>query len=232
MIPNDPIERSLQAGEYVLGTLSAEERRELQAALPGSAELRREVLWWEQRLAGLGLALRPVVPRPVVWLGIVQGMGSRGAASAGPRTRFLQVWAGLATAASLLLGFGLYREQSAPPPAAVAVASYVALLQVPQSSMHWSVSLTPDRRQLVVRAGGEAPAAAAGRDAELWYIAESGPVSLGVIPRAGELRRELPPGVGYASGGTVAVSLEPPGGSPQAGPTGPVITTAQIIQAG
>lgn len=237
----DPIERNLSAGEYVLGTLTAEERRELEAAAEKNTVLRHDIARWERQLAGLGLRLKPVAPRPMVWLNLAHRVGVGSAASAPARNLLWKTWASLATAASLVLAFGLYRETSRPLPAPVkitervevpvAATSYVALLQVPKSTLHWTVSVTPDRKELAVRAGGMAPAAANNKDAELWWIAESGPVSLGVIPTRGELRRALPPGVTYGNGGTIAVSLEPMGGSPGPGPTGPVVTTAQVLQA-
>jgi anti-sigma-K factor RskA len=98
--------------------------------------------------------------------------------------------------------------------------------------MRWSISAVPEKNELVVRAEGDVPAAAKDLDAELWLIADGGPVSLGVIPKTGEVRRAMPAGMAFASGRTVAVSLEPIGGSKTGAPTGPVVTTATVMQAG
>jgi anti-sigma-K factor RskA len=238
---NNPTERNLSAGEYVLGTLTAEERRELEAETEKNTVLRHEIARWERQLAGLGLRLRPVAPRPMVWLNLSQRLGVAAVAAMPVSNVLWRVWAGLATAASLVLAAVLFREMSRPPPAPVkitervevpvAAVSYVAILQIPKSTLQWTVSITPERREMAVRAGGEAPAAAAHKDAELWWIGETGPVSLGVIPTSGELRRALPHGVKFGKGGTVAVSLEPAGGSPHPEPTGPVVTTAEVLQA-
>lgn len=243
----DPVERKLDAGEYVLGTLTAEERREFGRALNSDATLRTDLAYWESRLSELGRGLKPVRPHPRVWLDLAhrietQSKPTRLPLAAAPRNGLLKSWAALATAASFVLAFGLFREMNKPPVAPVIVTerievpvlatSYVALLQVPKSTMHWSVSVTPGRNQLAVLAGGEAPAAAAKLDAELWIITDAGPVSMGVIPKTGEVRRALPQGLLYATGATIAVSLEPAGGSPTGKPTGPVVTTAQIVQAG
>jgi anti-sigma-K factor RskA len=217
------------AGEYALGLLDEGERREFEQAAASDAELLRELRWWEARLAHLGLALRPVAPSPFAWLRLQRAL-------APPRagTRGTQTWAALATAAALLLAFGWYREVRQPAPEPILVqqpaAVYVALLQVPESTMHWTVSVAPDSGDLLVRAGGEAPAAAAQLDAELWLIADGKPVSLGVIPKTGELRRPLT-GASARAGGTVAVSLEPKGGSPTGQPTGPVVTSAPLLRA-
>jgi len=233
----DPAERSMQAGEYVLGTLSAEERREFEQAAAADPALKHEQHTWERRLATLGLKLAPVTPRPVVWMGVLHAVTATRAA---PVARVTRAWAALATAASLVLAFGWYREASQLPPAPIVervevpvpAASFVALLQVPQSTMRWSVSAVPARNEIVVRADGEAPDAARDRDAELWLIADAGPVSLGVIPKSGEVRHALPAGLPLAAGRTFAVSLEPRGGSPTGQPTGPVVTTATVLQAG
>jgi len=208
--------------------------------------LQADVAYWEFRLAELGFALKPVMPRARVWLDLAHRMEAhepaRVSVAAASRNTLLKSWAALATAASLVLAFGLFREMSKPAPAPVTVTervevpvpmtSYVALLQVPKSTMQWSVSVTPGRNELAVLAGGEAPAAAAKLDAELWVITDAGPISLGVIPKTGEIRRDLPQGLTFATGRTIAVSLEPVGGSPTGKPTGPVVTTAALLQAG
>lgn len=242
MTDRDP-ERSAQAGEYVLGTLTPEERRAFEQAAAGDAELRRAQHQWESRLAGLGLKLPPVAPRPLVWLDVMQRIAGGGAApGAVPAARpshLTQAWAALATAASLVLGFGLYRETTAPPETRVErvevpvpAATFVAYLQVPQSTMFWTVAAVPGRNELAVRAGGEAPAAAKDLDAELWLITRAGDaISLGVIPKDGEVHRSLPTGLALGEGGTVAVSLEPRGGSPTGKPTGPVVSSAKVLQA-
>ena len=53
-----------------------------------------------------------------------------------------------------------------------------------------------------------------------------------VIPKSGEVHRAVAPGLTFASGATLAVSLEPKGGSPTGAPTGPVVTTATLLRAG
>lgn len=239
MIPADPRERSAHAGEYVLGTLGVEERREFEQAAAADAALRREQRAWEARLAGLGQRLVPVAPRPLVWLDILQRAGGGGRAA--PRvSRITAAWASLATAASLVLGFALYRELGAPPPeprierveVPVPAQTYVAYLQVPKSTMFWTVAAAPGQNEITVRAGGEAPAAARDLDAELWLITGTGdPISLGVIPKEGAVQRPLPRGVALGEGGMVAVSLEPKGGSPTGKPTGPVVSSATVLRA-
>jgi anti-sigma-K factor RskA len=231
----DARERSLLAGEYVLGTLDAAARREVDAA--NDPELRRDIHGWERHFAALALKLPPVAPRPVVWLGVMHAIsaGARPATTRPPR--LLQAWAALATAASLVLGFGLYRELNAPPPAPmivtepVAAASLVAAIDVPKLGVPWTVAIVPARNEITLRTTGVADPAGNG-DAELWLIADGKPVSLGLFPKdAVSVRRALPPGLPFTAGATVAVSLEPKGGSKTGAPTGPVITSATLLQA-
>ncbi|MBI3170993.1 MAG: hypothetical protein HYZ32_00175, partial [Hydrocarboniphaga effusa] len=110
----DPIERNLSAGEYVLGTLTAEERRELEAEAGKNTVLRHEIARWERQLAGFGLRLKPVAPRPMVWLNLSYRLGVTAVSPMPARDVLWKTWAGLATAASLALAFGLYRELERP----------------------------------------------------------------------------------------------------------------------
>lgn len=242
----DRDDRSVLAAEYVLGTLDPDERRQAESLIAGDDALRQEVWSWERRFAALGLRLGSRAPAPVVWLGIQRRIRAAAPTVLAPRAartpRLLIAWAGLATAASLVLAVALLRvlDRPLPPPqvvtqrveVAVPAVSYVALLQMPDSTMQWAVSATPDRAQLVVRAAGEPPAAAAGRDPELWLITDAGPVSLGVMPVSGEARKTLPARLPFAAGRVLAVSLEPKGGSPAGQPTGPVVTTGKVLVAG
>ncbi|WP_412758559.1 anti-sigma factor domain-containing protein [Methylobacterium radiotolerans] len=71
--------------------------------------------------------------------------------------------------------------------------------------------------------GAEEPA---GRNLQLWYVGAAGPKPLGLVGTASS-RVTLPPGA--SPDGTIAVSVEPPGGSPTGQPTGPVIYTGRLI---
>ena len=71
--------------------------------------------------------------------------------------------------------------------------------------------------------GAEAPA---GRTLELWYVGAAGPKPLGLIGSTPS-RVNLPQGA--SPDGVLAVSVEPPGGSPTGQPTGPVVYTGKLI---
>lgn len=236
-------DRIAAAGEYVLRQLDASDRQTFEDAMAKDPGLREEVQWWERRIALIGLRQTPIAPRPMLWLDLQHRLRSNIVSIKKSASRTATTaWASLATAAALLLGVGLYIETSKPMPepqivtqqvkVPVTAVSYVAMLEVPKSTMKWSVSVTPDSKQLVVRATGDVPAAAKDKDAELWLITDAGPVSLGVIPVTGEERRIYTAALAFASGKTLAISLEPRGGSPTGSPTGPVVSTGAILQAG
>jgi anti-sigma-K factor RskA len=75
-------------------------------------------------------------------------------------------------------------------------------------------------------------AGAPGHDHELWIIPAGGkPISLGLV-RAGEpqrlpIRREIAPHFRQRS--AIALSVEPVGGSPTGGPTGPVVASGELL---
>ena len=126
--------------------------------------------------------------------------------------------------------------------AGVAAAAAVLLLFVQLGSGPWT-AVSPNQpgaqwvmavergRTLDVRAGDPAIVAAnAGRAFEMWLIVGEGPPrSLGVFdPRAGRVTLPDVPGDVVP---TLAISVEPPGGSPTGLPTGPVIFTGRLVRA-
>lgn len=72
--------------------------------------------------------------------------------------------------------------------------------------------------------------APSGRSLELWYVGPgAAPKPLGLLgDEATRLR--LPPEAGRSGAGLIAVSVEPPGGSPTGQPTGQVIYTGKLIR--
>lgn len=217
----------VQAGEYVLGLLDAQERAAFELRLVRDAELAGLVEDWRAKLLPLDQALPPVAPRAEVWRQI-----SRSLALRLPRPRrtwwsrpgFWRGWAAIATAAALALLVLLRTAPPAPP-------QLVAVLNDGAGQPAWVVSAGPDRAGILAR-----PLAAAlepARVPELWLIPQAGgaPISLGTLDRQGNNRRQLAPAAtgSLAAGATLAVSLEPPGGSPTGQPTGPVVSSGRLV---
>jgi len=120
----------------------------------------------------------------------------------------------------------------APTPAAPA-AVYVSLLKLPDSNMQWTLAVSSaagsGKAELKAVASGEYPALGE-HSLELWVITDAGPVSVGVLPTSGSGTMPMPVGVSGEQL-TLAVSLEPVGGSPTGKPTGPVLTSGPAIKA-
>ncbi|MDX1636239.1 MAG: anti-sigma factor, partial [Marinobacter sp.] len=71
------------------------------------------------------------------------------------------------------------------------------------------------------------------KDYELWIVPESGnPLSLGVVPVGGVYQVTLTDEARQAlsSSRTLAISLEPAGGSPTGAPTGPILHVTKLYE--
>jgi anti-sigma-K factor RskA len=234
--------RSMVAAEYVLGTLRGPARRRFERLVRGDAALRAEQYFWEARLGRLSGAVRPVVPPPRVWLSLQRRIEAgntvplRRPAATKPVPMW-RIWGGMAAAAAVVAVVMLSRPGVAPvsppevpvaqikPPSAAPV--YVAQLKVPDSSMQWTLHVSPGQDQITVAAAGDYPALGE-HSMELWWISPQGPVAIGLLPVQGDGSLKLPPQMVAQAGVTFAVSLEPQGGSPTGKPTGPVLTSGQV----
>jgi anti-sigma-K factor RskA len=181
------------------------------------------------------------VPDPSVWRRIQASVGPANDNFASVNRR-LRLWRGYGIAASavaaslaVFVGFSLGgRPEQAPAPAPIAQAErapvLVATLASPDEVTSLSVAYDGEQGSLLVSPGRlRRPA---GRDHELWIIPAGGqPISLGLV-RAGEpqrlpVAREIAPHFRQRS--AIALSVEPVGGSPKHGPTGPVVASGELL---
>ncbi|MCW5664795.1 MAG: anti-sigma factor [Piscinibacter sp.] len=216
------------AAEYVAGTLRGPARRRFVALLPAHAGLRAAVRAWETRLMPLTTVLPGETPPARVWQRIqAQLDGARPAAP--PWWARLAFWRGLsalAGLAALSLAVLLASPGPAQPPLVVvlnATAPAAGAAVVPASFV---ASISGDGRAVVTRPI-TAVALQGDRVLELWAAAgRNPPRSLGLISAQGVTvvrRASLPAGTDH-----LAVSLEPPGGSPTGAPTGPVLAVGNL----
>jgi len=215
------------AAEYVAGTLRGPARRRFEALLPGHPMLRAAVRDWQDRLMPLTTAVEPVAPPQAVWAGVEQRLWPAAAKPlAQPWWQRLGVWRALSgTALAAVVGLAVL--VSAPPPAQPPV---VVVLQStgtdPAMAGSLVASFSGDGRAVVARPITPV-ALTADRVLELWWAPEKGkPTSLGLIKADGVTvlsRGQLPGGLKGSAIDHMAVSVEPPGGSPTGQPTGPVV---------
>lgn len=234
---HDPIERDGAAGEYVLGTLSAEDHAAVAAALPQDAALRAAVYAWQDRLLALSAQAPAAEPAPSLWTRVSLALDSRTplpprkvAEARTPWWQGLRFWQGFSAvgvAASLLLALRLF----APLPTADG-ARYVALLESPDERRvaGWVVELQAGGALRLVPVG-DTPPVPPGRALQFWTKAQgaAGPTSLGLV-RAGQTV-EMPvsrlPAVGAQQ--LFEITLEPEAGSPIDRPTGPILFVGRTV---
>jgi anti-sigma-K factor RskA len=234
MNPALPHPRDGEAAEYVIGTLSGAERAAFEQDMAGDPSLMAAVRAWEERLTPLSDATSPVEPGATLWPAIEARLGS--APPAGEVVQLSEIralrrsraiWRGLAVgagsiAAALAVLFGADRAaREASPSALVAVVNRSGELP--------ALIVRVDQRAGTVQIrsiGAETPA---GHSLELWsVVAGQAPRSLGLVSAALSrvpLREAAP----APEGATIAVSVEPAGGSPTGNPTGPVVYSGRLV---
>jgi anti-sigma-K factor RskA len=197
------------AAEYVLGVPDLSERLALEARIKADPAFADLVDDWVQCLSPLNDAY-PETPAPDLLPRIearifpVARQQSRGT---------LWRWlAGVALAATLVVA----AVATLTPPEPMLVAT----LATEDTRLSYEVRSFGDTLQVTRVAGVPA---VAGQVHELWVIAPgAAPVSLGLLQdQPLSIRYPAPP-----AGWTLAVSIEPAGGSPTGAPTGPVILSA------
>jgi anti-sigma-K factor RskA len=217
------------AGQYALGTLRGAARRRYETLLPSHPGLRAAHDRWQQRLMPLAGALAPEPPPRRVWEAIERRLWP--AARALPWWQRLAPWrfaTTLAASAVLVLAVLLAR----PDPV---LAPVVVVLQgtggAAQGVNTFVASVSGDGRALVTRPLLPVDVRA-DRALELWSVPPNGaPRSLGVISAAGATvvgRDKLPATLLKGGTAALAVTLEPPGGSPTGAPTGPIVYSGRL----
>lgn len=218
------------AAEYVAGTLRGPARRRFEALLPGHPALRAAVREWQDRLMPLTGAVVPEAPPKHVWAAVERRLWPAAAAPQ-PWWQRLALWRTVSAFATIAaVGFGVLLSSPGPVRAPV-----VIVLQGTGAgdlaANTFVASVSGDGRALVTQPL-QPVALTADRVLELWSVPPQGaPKSLGLINASGTtvLARERLPAT-LLKGGTaaLAVSVEPPGGSPTGAPTGPVVYAGKL----
>jgi anti-sigma-K factor RskA len=252
-----PPSTDIFAGEYVLGVLDADQRREAQARIEQDPGFARLVAEWELRLAPLLAEFEGAEIPPHLWPRIRSQLGwpsvGDGSAPAAPPKAslwqspgFWRGMTGLAAAAALAavaIGpLGLLKPDvpdtrvvvvpPQPPPVEDPDAPKpVSTLLRDDGSTGWLASVDPrDGTVLMVPVPG--PADAQGREPELWLIPQGqSPKSLGIvsIDRSHTVAVPEPLRADLAKGAILAITLEPKGGAPQGIPTGPIVAKGDVV---
>lgn len=236
-------ELDMEAAEYVLGTLPADERARFSARLGSEAEAKAAVERWQRHFSPLAVAADTVSPPPAAWAGIRKRLDESGAAqtvgSGGSNVvaldrlrRSRAYWRGAALTATALaaaLAFVAVIDRTAiEEPSAPAGGRYVAV--VDQEGREPALIAEVDTTTGIIRIRSLRAEQPAGRSLELWHVAEGGqPRSLGLLQVNADGQRIVgEPSAGPVNG-VIAVTVEPEGGSPSGAPTGPIVYTGRLI---
>jgi anti-sigma-K factor RskA len=228
------------AAEYALGTLSLEERAEVDRRLRREPELALAVAAWERRLDPLVGAIPPVPAPPQAYQAIRARIGGAESVQPPNRARTAEIvdlqrrlsrWRraaiGAAAIAASLVAFVAIRE-TAP----IRDEKFVAVLEGDDRNPAFVAAVsTKDKSIMVLSVRQLAPSP--GHSHELWAIGgdNSAPRSLGLLSARSRFPAEKigavdPAGLRQT---TFAISVEPEGGSPTGQPTGPVVFTGKLV---
>lgn len=229
----------LTAAEYVLGLSDAPARARATTRMNADPAFAAAVADWEGRFAPLLDAVKPVDPPAAVWERIATVVAApSNVVTLSPRPGLwnrVGVWraatAGSMAAAAACLALVVGRPATAPPPAkaSLMVATLTAtgpalgaktLFVATFDAARGGVTVVP------VKADGSDP-----RSPELWIIHPGGkPLAVGLLHavNARTVAVSAAMAADWRAGDTLAVSLEPAGGSPTGAPTGPVIAAGAL----
>ena len=234
---------SALAGEYALGVLTGEELRQARELAASDAAFRAEVERWTGTFALYLEEVPGVDPPRQLWPRIAAAAGLR--ADQGNVVylrRNLKFWRGAAVGmtglAACLALFLVLRVPVAPvpiqrPPITAAPAAPMVAVIGDERETKVVASWDPNARQLILAVAGKL-AADPTHSHELWVIPPGDkPVSLGVLPGSNQSHVRLADALAarMTEGATIAISVEPRGGSSTGAPTGPVIASGPLTPA-
>jgi anti-sigma-K factor RskA len=215
------------AADYALGLMPPRARRRFEWAMARHATLSAAVAAWTERLAPLDEMTDEAAAPAHVWRAIERRavVAAPAPVAARPRSGVLIFWrslaaTALAACAALVVYIALYPT---PLPKVVAVLADKAGLP------GWVAFAGSRSGEIGVSALGTV-GAETGHSLELWGIAGGTPQPLGLLPVDPDqplwVRAATLPG----TDGALAVSIEPPGGSPTGLPTGPVVYQGKVLR--
>ncbi|HXH15089.1 MAG TPA: anti-sigma factor [Sphingomonas sp.] len=230
--PDSGVPEDVAAAELALGLLEGEERGAALRRVLAEPGFAAQVEWWRSRLAAL-FDLWPERAAPPHLAARIESSLDGGVTPA-KVSRF--PWPALAAVtsaiAACLLLFVMVRPEPTvpvPQPTPVARPTSVLVAMLGDAKSPVAAVYDPANGALRVAAGPGVPNA---RVAQLWVIGGDGvPHSLGLL--SGQPTSLSPKGVDrsrIAPGVTLAISVEPLGGSPTGVPTGPVVATGVVAR--
>lgn len=236
-IPDD----AALAAEYASGVLAGAELARARAREATDADFARDVARWRGRLAPLHDEVLAVTPPAGLWTRIERAVGGKPAANDNDLNRAVKRWraatavmtAVAACLAIVLIFQGTPGQPPAQPPAATRALTPMVAMVGDKQATKVMVSWDPAARQMVLAVAGGLPNDGK-HSHELWVIPQGGvPRSLGTVALDKQSHKRLAETLAslLQQGATIAISVEPRGGSPTGAPTGPVIASGSLTPA-
>ena len=223
------------ASEYVLGTLTAPERADVEQRLPGDALLRDAVDAWERRLLPLTALAPPEDPSPQLWPRIASTLFTpKAIKQAGGWQAWwnsLAFWrilagGGLATAAALAVTVTMQLQAPVGP-------GYLVVLVAPQDKAPgWIVQASnKNSRDLSLIPLGPTVVPRQ-KSLQFWTKGKDwgAPVSLGLVRPGQTLKLKLDKLPPMQAEQLFEITLEPETGSPTGRPTGPILYIGRAVK--
>jgi anti-sigma-K factor RskA len=218
------------AAEFALGVLPAADQTLLARRVETDPEFARAVSAWEERLSPLAEGYMPADVSPRLKTALDKHLfGIAGTPAPSGFWSNLKLWRGLAAGvtAAFLVAVTLPMMQTPLAPQ----ASVMASLSTDTSDVHYMAVF--DAATGMVRLAHLAGNPAPGQVFELWVAeGDAAPVSLGVIPAGPSARIPMDDTLRTLVNNRahMAISLEPPGGSPTGQPTGDVVALGDLLE--
>ncbi|WP_419816255.1 anti-sigma factor [Glacieibacterium sp.] len=220
------------AADYALGALGAADRVVAERRMASDPAFRSEVEAWQAVLAPMAEDIAPVAPPPALWARI--DAATRPVAATVPQLGSQSMWSSLnlwryiAGASTVAAGIAVALLVARPPqPAQQPIL--VARLAASDGSGVITATYDAARGSVILTPAGKSDAA--GKTPELWVIeGDKPPRSLGTIDISSTTSTAIPSERlrGLKEGSTLAISLEPKGGSTTGAPTGPIVATGKL----
>ncbi len=210
------------AAEYVLGTMTGDERIQFKQRLASDYGLQAEVTAWEERLSPMLDVVDPVEPPDLVWQQIQRRIESR--EENGGLWNSLGFWRnlGMVTATLVLvMGLTMFGIQKEPS------LDRVLMVTNEQSQVEWVVG-TPGRNDMLHVKAMAPPNMPKGKVCQLWMETPEGTlVPVGVMPHTGMAKMKIPAQLKAKSNFTI--SIEPEDSLPTQKPTGKIVFQGELI---
>lgn len=233
MIRLTPELRDALAAEYVLGTQSRLVRNRMATLITQDQALSERVQWWETRLEGMTDGVPEVPAPPWLWRKLENALNppaeEKKESEGWWSNVFVWRWT-TALAGALALVLALLPAPVQRPDVITPEGGVVLVLSDEDARSAWLVSRRSERDPIKAQPLN-LPVLTEEQAYELWLLPpDAAPLSVGLLndeqgtelSPSEQLNALIEPGIG------MAVSIEPPGGSPTGAPTGPVVFTGSI----